>query len=441
MISIRKRLLVSILTVIIIITALLAVATYFSIREEMDELYDENMKQVAISLARMGDVENIKSYTNASNNKLKGEEEFLIQIWKNEKITYSSHPSIEFSLQQQGRKNFGRIHFEGSRWRYYQARSKTNIVQVSQDLSKRHDVIVEIYRVLVIPILIQIPVLIGLIWFLVGYGFRPLKLVSDNIRKRTPSFLEPIPDKNVPTEIQVMVGALNDLLIRLKSALDAQRQFTGDAAHELRTPLTAIRLQLDILKRSSTEEERKDSIISLDKGIIRSIRLVEQLLEMARQEPESTSYSMENLNISGILKDVIEQSIPLSRNKNIEMSFHSDEGLLVLGNIPQLTTLFSNLINNAILYTPENGKVSVSSYAEDKLIIVDVADNGIGISEPDRQRIFDRFYRVAGTNVIGSGLGLSIVSSIAAFHRAEISIHQGLSGQGTTFRVKIPVTF
>ena len=438
MISIRKRLLTSILSIIIIITALLAIATYFSIREEMDELYDENMKQVALSLANIDIEKSGNSLNNSSNSKLKGEEEFLIQIWKQKKLTYTSHPAIEFQLQQIGRKNFGRTTFQGNRWRYYQATSGTDTVQVSQDLSKRHDVIVEIYRVLVVPILIQIPVLIAVIWLLVGYGFKPLTLVSENIRKRTASFLEPISETTAPSEIQTMVGALNDLLIRLKSALNTQRRFTSDAAHELRTPLTAVKLQLDLLKRATSTDEKEEALVSLERGVNRSIRLVEQLLELARQEPENTMHPLEKVSLNDILNESAIHAEPLSKSKLINLSFSADKDLKVLGNAPQLLTMFDNLLNNAVLYTPENGNIRVTAKKNDNIIIAEISDNGRGIPDEHKHRVFDRFYRIAGTNVIGSGLGLSIVQNIATFHHARLSIHAGLDGKGTTFRIEIP---
>ncbi|PZP56484.1 MAG: hypothetical protein DI586_03585 [Micavibrio aeruginosavorus] len=438
MTSIRKRLLVSILSTIILVTALLAIATYFAVREEMDELYDENMKQVAMVLARTGLEDDHSVLEEASENKkLKGEEEFLIQIWREGKIAYTSHPAINFALQKEGRKNFGRAIFEENKWRYYQLKDKNDIIQVSQALDKRHDVVKEIYRVLVVPILIQMPVLITLIWFLVGYGFKPLMLVSDHIKKRTAAFLEPLSVEKSPIEVRELLYALNDLLVRLKSSMDAQRSFTSDAAHELRTPLTAIGLQLDILKRASNAEEKEEAINSLDKGINRSIRLAQQLLELARQEPESITHPLTRISLNDVIKEAIEQGMTLSQMKSISLTFDLDQNLSIEGNAAQLGVMIGNLINNAIIYTPEQGNVKVIARKTDHQIFVDVSDDGIGIGTKDKERVFDRFYRVAGTGAIGSGLGLSIVKNIAAFHKIDIAILEGINNKGTTFRLLI----
>lgn len=438
MTSIRKRLLVSILSVIVLVTMLLAIATYFAVREEMDELYDENMKQVAMVLTRTGlEDEHSLLKESSQSTKLKGEEEFLIQIWRDGELAYTSHPAINFGLQTVGRKNFGRTPFEESKWRYYQLKDKDDIIQVSQDLDKRHDVVEEIYRVLVVPILIQMPVLAVLIWFLVGYGFKPLTFVSEHIRKRTSAFLEPLSEEKSPIEVKEMINALNGLLVRLKSSMDTQRRFTADAAHELRTPLTAIRLQLDILKRADSDTEKQEAMASLEKGINRSIRLVQQLLELARQEPENITHPLAKLNLRTVIKDAVEQATPLSHTKSINLSSQTHEDLFIEGNAPQLGVMIGNLINNAINYTPEEGSVQIHAYHHDNRIIVDISDSGIGIGNDDKQRIFDRFYRVSGTEAIGSGLGLSIVKNIAAFHQIDISILEGLDNKGTTFRLQI----
>lgn len=437
--SIRRRLLVSILSVIALVTLLLAVATYFSIRDEMDELYDENMAQVAVVLARTGlQDENISMAQASARETLKGEEEFLIQIWRGKNLAYTSHPAIRFTLQGLDGNGFGHTIFQGGKWHYYYLRHDRDVIQIAQDLEKRHAVITEIYRVLVVPILIQLPLLAGLIWVLVGYGFRPLTRVSNLIRKRTAAFLEPLPEDSVPAEIKVLVDALNDLLIRLKSALETQRRFTADAAHELRTPLTAIRLQLDILHRATSAGEKQEALETLEKGVARSIRLVQQLLELARQEPENVDTPFSVVNLGHVIEAAMQQAIPFGRSKNIELTVDIEDNLTLRGNAPHLSVMIENLVNNAILYTPEHGHARVEASRNGTHIVIEVKDDGIGIAPKDRERIFDRFYRVAGTGMTGSGLGLSIVRTIADLHGIEIEVREGLGGKGTNFRLVIP---
>lgn len=434
--SIRKKLIASILSVILLVTCLLAIATYYSVREEMDELYDGNIKQVAHVILDTHP-ENLSSpVQKAEIEKLKGEERYLTQIWQNDVLKYSSHPTVDFPHQPND--GYGHDFFRGHKWRYYRLTQDGVTVQMAQDLKERHSVVRELYGFLLIPIILQLPIFAGLIWVMVGYGLKPLEHISNLIKNRNASFLEALPDDDVPLEILSLVDALNDLLRRLKIALETQRQFTADAAHELRTPLSAVRLQLDILKRADSIEEREDALSTLEKGVIRSTRLVEQLLELARQEPENTEAIFSSIDIAAVIEEMVDQNRPISHSKNIKLSQNIPSGITVHGNAPKLSIMIGNIINNAITYTKAGGQVVVSLRREGGQTILDVADDGIGIAPENRSRVFDRFYRVSGTGVTGSGLGLSIVRNIADLHNAKIQMLDGINGVGTTVRLIFP---
>lgn len=433
MISIRRKLISSILLVIFVITALLAVITYFCVREEMDEFYDENLKLVAHTILATGPTASTKVDDIEIDHKLRGEEEYLTQVWNNGKLEYSSHPYVNFPFQNKDGK--GRVQFSDSTWRFYSKTHGDITVQLAQDLKERHTVVLEIYGFLLIPIAIQFPILAGLIWLMIGYGLKPLRDISTLIRNRNSSFLEPLPNDKVPVEITVLVNELNDLLSRLKKALEAQRRFTADAAHELRTPLTAVRLQLDILKRADDEEEKQAALFTLEKGVLRSTHLAQQLLELARQEPENIEIAFTNVDLAHIIEECVEQAAPLAQAKNITIVPKIFARPFIEGNGVKLAVMIGNLITNAVTYTNENGHVEITLRHDKSGIVLDVADDGIGIPAHARDRIFDRFYRVAGTGVTGSGLGLSIVRSVADLHKADIAISSGIGGKGTTFQV------
>lgn len=437
MISIRRKLLSSILTVLFLVSVLLAVMTYFTVREELDELYDENLKQVAhIILISLPTGNGAFPDHTEIDTTLRGEEEYLMQIWKNERLIYSSHPHVKFPLQlEDGR---GKTDFEKSRWRYYRESRGDLSVQLSQDLRERHSIVLEIYGILLIPIAIQFLIFGGLIWILVGRGLKPLTDISRLIKNRNPSFLEPLPNGGVPHEISALVHALNDLLIRLRDTLEGQKRFTADAAHELRTPLTAVRLQLDILKRAQDDDERNAALQTLEKGVLRSARLAHQLLELARQEPENSETPFTQVNLAQVVKEAIEQALPIAQVKNIAINSQVAGDLFVWGSAHKLLIMAGNLINNAVTYTKENGHIEIKAYRDGAQIILDVADDGIGIDEKDHDRIFDRFYRVSGTGTTGSGLGLSIVRNILDLHKAGIHISGGIGGRGSTFQVRFP---
>ncbi|HEU4839719.1 MAG TPA: ATP-binding protein [Micavibrio sp.] len=399
----------------------------------MDELYDANMRQLAVTASGMIADRGVPVDASAFSKKWpKGEQIFLIQIWNGGTIDYSSHPVAKFPFQEKA--GFGRVFFNGKKWTYYQEQIHGKTVQVSQELSERRDVIREVYNAIIIPTLIQFPVVFLLIWLLVSIGFKPLRRVSDLIQKRKADFLKPIPPGDVPDEIQTLVVALNDLLARVDTAMEKQRRFTADAAHELRTPLTAVRLQLDLLRRAGTDQDRNEAIMTLENGVSRSIHLVQQLLELARQEPEAGIEESASIDLAEITQAVIQERIPLAAAKNISLKTEI-QPVSVHGNASALSVMVGNLLNNAIAYTGEGGSIFLRTYLDNGKPVLEVSDNGIGIALEDRARIFDRFYRVIGTIVPGSGLGLSIVKTIADKHGAKISVSNGLNGQGTAFRV------
>lgn len=438
MTSIRRKLIASILSVVLFVTLFLATATYFSVREEMDEFYDENLKQVAQMILNTKPDADITSLSKTEiDTKLRGEEEYLIQVWHAGELEYSSHPTVDIPFYTTD--GYKRISFRNGTWRFYKESYGETSVQLAQDLNERHSIVIELYGALLLPILLQLPILAGLIWVLIGHGLKPLSHISSLIKNRNPSFLDSLPDEDIPVEVNVLVDSLNGLLRRLKEALETQRRFTADAAHELRTPLAAIRLQLDILKRADNVEEKADALHTLEKGILRSTRLVEQLLELARQEPENAETAFAPVDLADIVKEAVDQNHPISQSKNITLKTEILHRSCVDGNTQKLSVMIGNLIGNAIGYTKNGGHVEVTLRQDDTKIILDIADDGIGIAQKDRERIFDRFYRVAGTGATGSGLGLSIVRSIADIHRAEIEILEGLKGKGTTFRVLFPL--
>lgn len=434
--SIRKRVLVSFLSILALGTIAVCISTYIGIREEMDEVYDANMRQLALMASSLP-LPDIKAHSSKTTSKEwpHGEEVFLIQIWEDGKLEYSSHPVADFPLQEI--TGHGRALFHEKRWGYYQETVQGHVVQVSQELHFRRDVIREVYNAVIIPVLIQFPLLSLLVWFFVGYGFRPLERVSALIQKRTANFMEPISTEDAPKEIQALVIALNDLLYRLKVSLETQRQFTADAAHELRTPLTAVRLQLDLLKRADKPEDRSEAVETLERGVVRSIRLVQQLLELARQEPENQTRSFSKLDLDPILKSAVLESRIVAEKKaiSIEPSFGN---VSVIGDAASLSVLIGNILTNALTYTQIGGEVSIKTYHDDGAPVFEVADNGIGIALEDHTRVFDRFYRVVGTGTTGSGLGLSIVKNIAERHGAAIQLSTGIGGKGTCFRFIFP---
>lgn len=435
MTSIRKRLLLFILSILALATLAICIATYLGIRHEMDELYDANMRQLATTASGLIGENTLPVRPYSSNEWPKGEEVFLVQVWKDGVLEYSSHPAADFPLQN--KKGHRRVEFRDEEWGFYQETINSHVIQVAQSLHVRHEVIHEVYNAIIIPILIQFPVVAFLVWFFVGYGFRPLSRISDLIQKRTADFMEPIAAENTPDEIRSLILALNDLLRRLKISLETQRQFTADAAHELRTPLTAVKLQLDLLQRAEKPDERIEAMNTLERGVDRSIRLVSQLLEMARQEPNAEMAEFSTFNLKSLVENTMHEQEPMARAKTIGITAETQDAT-IHADKASLAIMVGNLLGNAITYTNAGGHIFLKTYLAEGTPVFEIADDGIGISAADKPRIFDRFYRVMGTGTTGSGLGLSIVKTIADRHSIRIEVSDGIGGKGTSFRLIFP---
>src|SRR6185312_6842453 len=214
--------------------------------------------------------------------------------------------------------------------------------------------------------------------------------------------------------------------------LDRERAFMADAAHELRTPLTALHLQLGELARASTESERAEAMGKLSEGTQRAVRLVEQMLALARQEPRAepapTRFALDELG-----REIVAELVPLADSRRIDLGMSEAQTVFMQGERDAVATMIRNLVDNAVRYTPAGGRVDVSverSVAQPRHAIVRVLDNGPGIAPEERERVFDRFYRRAGTRPAGSGLGLAIVRAIAVAHGATVELGEGADGRG-----------
>jgi len=282
-------------------------------------------------------------------------------------------------------------------------------------------------------------VLALLIWLAVGHALEPLQRLTALVKARRVNALESLPDTLLPDEVQPLVSALNDLLARLRAALERERAFMADAAHELRTPLTALHLQTGMLARASGDAERAAAMETLSAGVQRAIRLVEQMLALARQEPRAEAQRVA-VRLDDLAREIVAELVPLADAGRIDVGVSAAQPASVHGEPDALRTLLRNLVDNAVRYTPAGGRVDVAvEEANDtRGARLTVSDDGAGIPPAERERVFDRFYRRAGTAPAGSGLGLSIVKTIAESHGASISLAEGPSGKGLTVTVSFP---
>jgi two-component system, OmpR family, sensor histidine kinase TctE len=312
-------------------------------------------------------------------------------------------------------------------------------VQVGETLKKRATLFTEILLAMAAPQLALIAFALVAAWLVVGHGLKPLTGLAAAIEARGHENLTPVPELGLPKEARVLASKINDLLARLEQALAAQRRFVADAAHQLRTPLATVLLHAERAKRSSDRESAQAALHGLHAGVARAARLSQQLLALARAEPGAAApHPMAPVDLVGLARDVGEEWIPRALERRIDFGFVAPEGpVIVSGNAGLLGELMSNLIDNALRYCGPASRVTLSVTAV-PLPSLAVEDDGPGVPEAERERVFERFYRVAGSEADGCGLGLSIVREIAMLHRAVARVGGGSDGRGARFTVEFP---
>ena len=291
------------------------------------------------------------------------------------------------------------------------------------------------------PLWVAIPLLAGLIWLSVRWGLRPLRDITLAVELRSPDDMQPLGVGTAPDEIRPLLQALDRLFARIAQLLDRERRFAGDAAHELRTPLAAIKTHAQVARQERDPEKCAAALDGVIEGADRGSRLVEQLLVLSRVDQDAAAGAAGPVNLGDLVVECVAEAAPKAAAKGIDMGVAdaSYARAVVTGNADLLRILLRNLLDNAARYAPAGGEVTVSVEARDQAVILRVTDNGPGIPMALRDRVFDRFYRVAGSGQQGCGLGLSIVARIAGLHGGSVVFEGGTGKGGFTVIVTLPV--
>jgi two-component system OmpR family sensor kinase len=435
--SIRARLLAALLAAMAVVTLLGTYAIYVNAREAVDELFDYQLRQLALSLR---DQALHRSFAPPAET-VAEDFDFVIQVWNPDGVrVYFSQPHRTLpGLAQLG---YASITTPDGEWRVFATRLGEAIIQVAQPMRVRNAMALNAATRVLVPAFALLPALSVLIWLIVGKGLSPLKKLARAVSRRSAQALDPLPVARVPQEVLPVICALNDLLARLDAALTAQRAFVADAAHELRTPIAALQLQVQLMERAGCEAERAAAIADLKAGVRRASRAVQQLLTLARQGSSAESPALQEFDLGELARSVIAGHAVLAAEKAIDLGYtgHEGEVLNLCADAAALQVLLENLVGNAIRYSPHGGHVDISvSRHPAGNIVLEVSDNGPGIPPAERERVFDRFYRGTTTEEPGSGLGLAIVRAIAERHRAKLELGDSQTG-GLRVRVTFPQT-
>jgi two-component system sensor histidine kinase TctE len=280
---------------------------------------------------------------------------------------------------------------------------------------------------------------LGLAYFVVGAGLRPLLRLRREIDARSWHILEPVSQHDLPVELQPIAVALNTLLSVIDDATQAQRRFLADASHQLRTPLAGLQGQLDLLSHENLPQAAHDRIVALHHATRRLSHLSSQLLALGHSDAMAVpQVKMENYDLADVVESAASVFLDRAIEKRIDLGFEAAAAPVVA--CPwMIQDMTYNLIDNAIVYTQAGGRITVRSGVRNGgAAVLEVEDNGPGIPMADRQRVFERFFRGTPSDGVGCGLGLAIVEQIADAHGAQVLITDPESGQGTLFRVSFP---
>lgn len=312
-------------------------------------------------------------------------------------------------------------------------------LQVAETLNKREALTSRILSGVLLPQFVIIPIAVVLVYLGLARGLWPLKRLQEMIEKRRPTDLSPIDVRRVPEELRPLIHALNDMMLRLELNLAAQQRFIADAAHQMRTPLTGLKSQAELALLEHDPAQIRACMEQIQVSSTSAAHLINQLLALARAESSTEKvHAVERVELNAQLEKLVAEWVPAARSRRIDLGFErAHVPLHVDANPMLLNEMFKNLIDNAIKYTPRGGMVTVRLRADIRAIF-EVEDSGPGVAGEDRQRVFERFYRVLGTQVEGSGLGLPIVREIAELHRAEVELLDPAGAQGLIVRVSFP---
>lgn len=421
--SLGARLIALLMLSMLAVAALIGFITFQKTLEENEKLFDRQLRQTALALRDQGfaDGEELDIYAEEAL-------DTFVRVWRSDgSILYQSHPGT--ALPSPAILGFSTAAAGGTRWRSYTMPTFKRLIQVAQPLDARRELAGLAALRGLSPLLAFAPLMGFLIWWLIGREFQSVRRLEREVTRRHAQSLDAVSEAGLPSEIAPVVRALNSLLKRLRRAFQAQSAFISDAAHELRSPVTALTLQVDVLDHAGTEAERDAAIAQLRAGVARANRLIEQLLSAARTEPTEALASFASVSLAEVSRRIIGECYIDAQDRNIAFEFNTDCDGTMHGDLVQLQALVRNLVENAIRYTPENGRVSVTLATDaGGKVSFKINDSGPGIPESEHSQVFRRFYRCEANGKSGTGLGLAIVENVALQHGASVQLCRSTFG-------------
>ncbi|WP_285420230.1 ATP-binding protein [Pseudomonas sp. efr-133-TYG-5] len=451
--SIRRRTLTLIIGLLLAGLAVLSVFNLHDSNHEIAEVYDAQLAQNArmlqgvmrMPLASRQHAELYRAFNTALGEAVPHgdghpyERKIAFQVWNpsgDVLVHTASAPSFSTPPTQPGFSDV--VDLNNRHWRAFLLEDQQNGLRiwVGERDDVRADLVDRIVRHTLWPNVIGSLLLAAMVWLAIGWGLKPLTNMAAALRARHGGSLEPLQLTPLPNELEPMQAALNRMLAQIQEVLGRERRFIADAAHEMRTPLAVLRVHAQNLQEAGTEQQRRESLAFLIAGVDRTSRLVNQLLTMARLEPKANAPLLQRLDLSETVRNSLVQLTPWLLSKHLELAFDvSAQPFPVLADAAAIDIALNNLISNAATFSPEHGVITVQLSHADGFCHLSVEDQGPGIDEADRERLFERFY--SRGNAQGAGLGLTIVATIATRLGGRITLANRADG-GLRATLSIP---
>lgn len=443
--SLKKQLLLSLLSSLLLVWGLTVYVSYKQTRDEITQLFNAELAQSARvvhafvenllqqrRLTKLWDQDKAPDLFELPILGEKYERKIAFQLRSvKDGVVLRSESAPEFALSL-ARNGYSETEISNQHWHVYSISSNNGdyIIHVGQRDDIRRDLVESLASQGLLGVLLALPVLGSVIWLIVSRTLRPVNQLKQQLAAREVGHLQPLSLDSLPEEVAPMVEQINTLFAMLEQAFTNERNFTSDASHELRTPLAGLMTQLQVAQKTSDETMRNQALQKCQMAVVRMTHMVQQLLTLSRVQHHNAQVNKQLLDPNQVMISVIADIEHAAREKRIEIELNGQDGFGIEANSQLLDILFRNLLDNAIKYTPEGGKVLVNLLSKNQQVCLRIDDSGPGVADEDYQRITQRFYRCVETaqTAEGSGLGLSIVQRIIRLHDADIAFAKSALG-------------
>jgi len=436
--SLRRRLTWYVVVTLFSLTSLSGIAIYIGTTKEADEIFSASLAQTARIIDGLVSRDAIASDRLELQRKL----ELGKRAHPYERKLFFAVLDAQGNLLLHSREapdlpkagipsGFSEFRYKRKKWFTFALESSDDdlLIVIGERSSVREEITEYIGAGLLLPLILLLPLVLWMLWHIVGAALRPLQTVTDQVREQDLKRLTPIDVSGVPHEISPLVDAMNQMIVDLDATFLRERRFVSDAAHELRNPLASLLISVDNAIEETQEVEVLDSLRSMKISIRRLSHLVSQLLALSHLEKADSAPVFEPVDLARVCAAAIASAQASAETKSISLELIAPTGGCELaGSQSLLESLVSNLLDNAIRYADIGCRVQVQCRREQRKLVLTVDDSGPGLDAEQREKAPGRFYRAGDTNSSGAGLGLSIVKTIAQSHAASVELSESELG-------------